>query len=63
VRQTLLAFLEQELQDVVSGKRASSINCSGSELAAFAAALECDPVDFPSGWEDICPNWAENRSV
>ena len=50
----LLAFLQQEVQDVTSGNRASSINCSASELADFATVLDCDVADFPPGWAEIC---------
>jgi hypothetical protein len=54
VRSALLAFLRQEIEDVTSGSRSSSINCSANELADFATVLDCDVNDFPSGWVEIC---------
>lgn len=54
VRAALFSLLKQEIQDVTSGGRASSINCSASELADFATVLDCDVDDFPSGWAGLC---------
>ena len=54
VRTELLLFLNQEMEDVSSGKRTSSINCVAAELVDFAAALKCEVNNFPSGWENIC---------
>jgi hypothetical protein len=54
VAAALLAFLEQELADVNSDKRISSVNCSASELLTFAAALDIAVPDLPADWQKLC---------
>ncbi len=51
----LKIFLEQELEDVVSGRRKPCINCTYWDLLGFVQALGMDPSDLPQGIEDICP--------
>ena len=48
-------FLQQEVEDVVSGRRKSCINCTYRDLLGFVQALGMDPGDLPEGIEDICP--------
>jgi len=50
----LLDFLSREIEDVASGNRCSSINCSAEELAEFAGELGCSLDDLPSGWHKLC---------
>lgn len=54
VRKALVNFIAQEKQDVDSGKRASSINCTVDELLDFADELQCDPEELPSNWQVLC---------
>ena len=54
VREALLAFLQQEVEDVNSGNRVSSINCTAGELADFAGELGCASGALPSGWQSLC---------
>ncbi|MCF6185991.1 MAG: hypothetical protein L3J49_00725 [Desulfobulbaceae bacterium] len=54
VRAALLDFFRRELEDVDSGNRTSSINCTAEELAEFAAELGCIPENLPSGWQMLC---------
>ncbi len=51
----LKKFLENELDDVRSGRRESCINCKYSDLKAFASKLGLDTTDIPQGIEAICP--------
>ncbi len=51
--QALLAFLNQELTDVNSGTRLSSVNCSTAELLDFAAALDVLQPDLPADWQQL----------
>jgi hypothetical protein len=51
----LVNFLQQEIIDVKSSKRASSINCSQEEIAALARGLGLAPAGLPAGWQDLCP--------
>jgi len=55
VRAALLAFLRQELEDVGSGNRTSSTNCTAEELTEFAGELDCNLEDLPLGWHKLCP--------
>ncbi len=55
VRAALFDFLSREIEDVDSGNRCSSINCSVAELAAFTTELDCSPDDLPAGWHELCP--------
>lgn len=48
VAETLRAFLDQEIQDVSSGKRESCINCSYSELMELASSLGLSRDKLPN---------------
>ena len=50
----LLTFLQQELEDVRSGARPSSINCSTEALVAFVHTLGMDPTTLPDDWHQLC---------
>ncbi|MEE4166526.1 MAG: hypothetical protein V2I35_11055 [Desulfocapsaceae bacterium] len=50
----LLVFLAGETVDVQRGRRVSSINCSFSELRAFAERLGLDGSMLPRGTAEIC---------
>jgi len=50
----LLAFLTIETAEVASGQKASSVNCSASELKAFAEALGLASTRLPDGWSMVC---------
>ncbi len=52
----LVRFLEQELADVRSGRRSSSVNCSAEQLLGFAALLDVDPDSLPGDWQKLCPS-------
>jgi len=52
--QALLTFLQQELEDVRSGTRTSSINCSAEALVTFALALGCDLAALSGDWVCLC---------
>jgi hypothetical protein len=47
----LQRFIARELQDVLSGSRVSSINCSADELRLLAADLYLSADDLPDGWQ------------
>jgi len=51
----LKKFLDQELDDVQSGRRESCINCTYSDLLAFARKLGLEPAGLPAGIEALCP--------
>ena len=50
-----LVFLQRELDDVQSGHRLSSINCSRKAVADFAESLALSTGDLPEGWKELCP--------
>lgn len=50
----LLIFLAEEVVDVLSGSRDSSINCTFDELRTFAARLGLTLSTLPEGIADIC---------
>ncbi len=52
--QALLVFLQQELEDVRSGTRTSSINCSAEALVTFTLALGCELAALPGDWACLC---------
>jgi NADH pyrophosphatase NudC (nudix superfamily) len=56
VGQALSRFLGQELQDVMSGKRQTAINCTFADLALLLAEVGLQPVDLPEGWELLWPD-------
>ncbi|WP_028581112.1 hypothetical protein [Desulfogranum japonicum] len=49
----LTCFLQQELVDVTTGKRTSSLNCSPEIVIQFAELLGLGPEDLPSGWQSL----------
>ncbi len=54
-RQQLVAFLDNEMEEIRSGKRTSSaINCTWKELERFAQELGIDCEDLPEGLEYLC---------
>jgi hypothetical protein len=48
-------FMAREAEEVGSGRRRSSINCSVAELAVFAGELGLSDQELPLGWQGICP--------
>ncbi len=54
IADALVLFLQQETEDVATGRRSSSINCDLDELRTFVAELGLDPSLLPSGWESLC---------
>jgi len=56
--QALLLYLQQELYDVCSGKRSSSINCTTEALVSFAHTLGIDPEELPGEWACLCEKTA-----
>ncbi len=51
----LKSFLQQEMEDVMSGRRKPCINCTYRDLLDFVQVLGMDPGELPEGIEDICP--------
>lgn len=51
----LKRFLEQELEDVQSGRRESCINCTYRDLEEFGSKIGLNPEELPKGLEAICP--------
>ena len=56
--QALMLYLQQELDEVCSGKRSSSINCTTEAMVSFAHALGIDPAELPLGLASICEKTA-----
>ncbi len=54
IRRTCVAFLEQELIDVRSGQRRSSVNCTGEQLLEFAGSIDLPSDMLPAGWQELC---------
>lgn len=52
--QALLLYLQQELDEVCSGNRASSINCTTEAMVSFVHTLGVDPAELPHGWAGLC---------
>ena len=52
--ETLLDYLRLELDEVNSGKRSPSINCSAEALLTFAIAMGLDPSNLPDNWSCLC---------
>lgn len=50
IAMTLHDFLNREIMDVSSGKRATSVNCNLERLLAFGSAVGFDPRTLPPGW-------------
>jgi hypothetical protein len=57
--EALQAFIKQEMAEVESRKRSSSINCSCREIENLAESLGISPDDLPEGWQELCPVNAE----
>jgi hypothetical protein len=51
----LQSFLKQEMVDVESRKRSSSINCSQAEIEDLAKSVGLSTGDLPEGWQGLCP--------
>ena len=51
----LISFMKNEVNDVLRKKKSSSINCHQAELENFAAELDLQPEDLPTGWTELCP--------
>jgi hypothetical protein len=54
VRSSFLAFLEQEVVDVSTGRRETAINCPAAMLAEFAITLGISLAILPEGWRNLC---------
>jgi hypothetical protein len=54
VAEALCRFLGRELDDVLSGRRISCINCSADELRQLAVDLNLSDNDLPDGWQCLC---------
>jgi len=50
----LQEFMQQEVDDVESGKRSSCINCPQEDIAGLAESLGLSPADLPRGWQKLC---------
>lgn len=51
----LQSFLQQEMVDVESRKRSSSISCSQAEIEDLAKSVGLSTGDLPEGWQGLCP--------
>lgn len=51
----LQKFLANELADVKSSGRGSSVNCSSGELESLVVSLGLSGEDLPKGWQEVCP--------
>ena len=54
VARALQHFIARELEDVLSGRRVSCINCSADELRQLAADLYLADDDLPDDWQCLC---------
>jgi hypothetical protein len=52
--EALQKFLQQELVDVQSKKRSSSVNCPQEEVSNLAVSLGILPAELPDGWQELC---------
>ncbi len=55
VREALQEFIQQELEDVASGLRVSSVNCSKENILEFLQLLDSAEDSLPVGWQRLCP--------
>lgn len=55
VARELLAFLDNELREVRTGNRTSSVNCSAGDLEAFCRELSLEVSLLPADWAALCP--------
>jgi len=51
----LQKFLVNEVADVKSNGRSSSVNCSSGELESLIISLGLSEDDLPEGWQKVCP--------
>ena len=51
----LQKFLANEVADVQSSGRGSSVNCSSGELESLVVSLGLSEEDLPKGWQEVCP--------
>ena len=54
LRSFCIDFLNQELADVRSGERISSVNCTAEQLLDFTSDIDLSPDLLPAGWQDLC---------
>ena len=54
VVEALQRYLWQEVQEVRSGERGPSVNCSSATLLVFARDLGLDQTELPDGWPSLC---------
>ena len=54
VRHSFLAFFQQEVADVASGRRKSVVNCSAEMIDEFCLQLELDTDCLPENWQNVC---------
>ena len=50
----LKEFLDNEVEDVQSGRRSSCINCCQAEIKELALSLGLSVGDLPEGWQELC---------
>jgi hypothetical protein len=50
----LRSFLEKEVEEVQTGCRSSSINCTAHDLKKFCLHLGLDPAELRDGWHMLC---------
>ena len=50
----LIIFLCNEIADVRSGGRSSSVNCCQAEIEELAQLLRLSAGDLPEGWQKLC---------
>ncbi len=50
----LISYLQQEVEDIHSGKRISSINCTVEALSTFVDTLGIDLTALPGDWACLC---------
>ncbi|MEN8134030.1 MAG: hypothetical protein ABFS18_00655 [Thermodesulfobacteriota bacterium] len=54
IASALISFLKEEIFDIATKQRISSINCTVLELTELIEELGINAVDRPEGWRDIC---------
>jgi hypothetical protein len=50
----LQEFLNNELDDVLSGSRSSCVNCCQAEIEELATSLGISVGYLPEGWQELC---------
>jgi hypothetical protein len=56
VADALVGYLAIEVEEVLTGCRRSSVNCSAREMEGFCRDLGLDPSSLPAGWRGLCRN-------